>query len=107
MLVIGIALCIAGVVVMSAALLIYNGTPPGQMVTRELYRVSRNPLWLGMAAMLLGTCVAIGSWTAVMLWLTSAVAYHFRILGEEIAFVARYGAEYGDYQKRVPRYVFF
>ncbi len=106
-LVIGIALCLVGVVVMSAALLSYNSTPPGQMVTRGLYRVSRNPQWLGMAAMLLGTCVAIGSWTAVMLWLASAVGYHFRILGEEIACVAQYGAEYGDYQKRVPRYVFF
>ena len=103
----GIVLSVAGSIFMSAALLSYNRTPPGRMVTRGPYRVSRNPQWLGMAAMLLGACVAIGSWTAVMLWLVSAVGYHFRILGEEIACVARYGAEYGDYQKRVPRYVFF
>ena len=57
--------------------------------------------------MLLGACVAIGSWTAVMLWLVSAVGYHFRILGEETACAAQYGAEYGNYRNRVPRYVFF
>lgn len=106
-LLVGVALCVAGSAVMSAALLSYNRTPPGQMVTRGLYRVSRNPQWLGMAAMLLGTCVAIGSWSAVMLWLASAVGYHFRILGEETACLTQYGTEYGDYQKRVPRYVFF
>ena len=105
--VIGSAVSVAGSFLMSAALLSYNRTPSGEMVTRGLYRVSRNPQWLGMAAMLLGACVAIGSWTAVMLWLASAVGYHFRILGEETACAAQYGAAYGDYQQRVPRYVFF
>jgi protein-S-isoprenylcysteine O-methyltransferase Ste14 len=105
-LVVGLALCVVGIVVMSAALRIYNRTPPGEMVTRGLYRVSRNPQWLGMAAMLLGTCVAIGSWTAVALFLASAVGYHFRLLGEETACLAQYGTEYGDFMKRVPRYLF-
>ena len=104
---IGSALSVVGSILMSAALLSYNRTPTGQMVTRGLYRVSRNPQWLGMAAMLLGACVAIGSWIAVMLWLVSAFGYHFRILGEETACAAQYGAEYGDYRNRVPRYVFF
>ena len=57
LLVVGVALCVVGIVVMSAALQTYNRTPSGEMVTRGLYRVSRNPQWLGMAAMLLGTCV--------------------------------------------------
>ena len=98
---------VAGLVFMSAALLSYNRTPPGEMVTRGLYRVSRNPQWLGMAAMLLGICVAIGSWTAVVLWLASVVGYHFRILGEETACLAQYEAEYVSYLKRVPRYLLF
>ena len=105
--VIGSALSVAGSILMASALLSYNRTPTGQMVTRGTYRVSRNPQWLGMAAMLIGACVGIGSWTAVMLWLVSAVGYHFRILGEETACAAHYGAEYEDYRNRVPRYVFF
>ena len=107
LLVVGVALCVVGIVVMSAALQTYNRTPSGEMVTRGLYRVSRNPQWPGMAAMLLGTCVAIGSWTAVMFWSASAVGYHFRLLGEETACLAQYGTEYGDYMERVPRYLFF
>ena len=105
--VIGIVLCGVGSAVMSAALLSYKSTSPGKMVTRGLYRASRNPQWLGMAAMLLGTCVAIGSWTAVTLCLASAVGYHFRILGEETACLTQYGAAYEDYMKRVPRYLLF
>lgn len=101
--VMGLALCGVGLAVMCAALVQYKSTPPGLMVTRGLYRVSRNPQWLGMAAMLLGTCVAIGSWSAVVLWLGSAVGYHFRIRGEETACLTQYGAAYEDYVKRVPR----
>ena len=103
--VIGLALCGVGLAVMCAALLHFNNTPPGHLATRGLYRVSRNPQWLGMAAMLLGTCVAVGSWTAVMLWLASVVGYRFRIRGEETACLMQYGAAYGDYLKRVPRYL--
>ena len=104
---IGILMCVFGSVVMSAALLTYNRTSPGEMATQGLYRASRNPQWLGMAAMLFGTCVAIGSWTAVTLWLAAAVGYHFRILGEETACRRQYGAAYEDYLKRVPRYLLF
>jgi protein-S-isoprenylcysteine O-methyltransferase Ste14 len=38
--------------------------------------------------------------------LASAVGYHFRLLGEETACLAQYGTEYGDFMKRVPRYLF-
>ena len=105
--IVGSALWVVGSILALVALVSYNRTPAGQMVNQGLYRVSRNPQWLGMAAMLLGVCIAIGSWTAVVLWLVSAIGYHFRILGEETACAAQYGADYRDYRNRVPRYVVF
>ena len=90
---------------MIIALFDYRRTPAGRPVTRGLYRFTRNPQWLSLAAMLLGCCLAIGSCAAILLLLMAACFYHFRILGEERACLASYGSEYEDYLRRVPRYL--
>jgi hypothetical protein len=101
----GLAIYALGFTTMIIALFDYRGTPTGRPVTQGLYRFSRNPQWLSLAAMLLGCCLAIGSWAAIVLLLVAACFYHFRILGEERACLASYGDEYADYLQRVPRYL--
>jgi protein-S-isoprenylcysteine O-methyltransferase Ste14 len=96
-----------GFVGMMVALFNFRNTAPDQPVTQGFYRVSRNPQWMSLATMILGTCIAIGSWAAIILLLIAAVFYHFRILGEERACLNRYGEVYQNYLKRVPRYVLF
>jgi len=103
----GSALFLLGFAGMLVALFDFRSTPADQPVTRGFYRISRNPQWLTLATMFLGACIAIGSWAAVVLLLTAAVFYHFRILGEERACLERYGEPYRDYLKRVPRYFLF
>lgn len=105
--VVGMTVFVPGFVGMSSALWDYRNTPADHPVTRGLYRVSRNPQWVMLAMMFLGTSIAIGSWAAVMLFLASAGFYHFRILGEENACVTQYGASYRQYMTRVPRYLPF
>jgi protein-S-isoprenylcysteine O-methyltransferase Ste14 len=92
---------------MMVALFNYRNTAPDQPVTQGLYRVSRNPQWISLATMIMGTCIAIGSWAAIILLLIAAVFYHFRILGEERACLIRYGEAHRNYLKRVPRYILF
>lgn len=105
--VVGLGIFALGFIGMLVALFNFRNTPADQPVTRGLYRVSRNPQWVTLFAMLLGACIAIGSWTAVILLLIAAVFYHFRIRGEERACLARYGESYQDYLDRVPRYFLF
>lgn len=105
--VVGVILFALGFVGMIVALFNYKYTPAGQPVTGGLYRVSRNPQWLALVAMFLGTCIAIGSWTAVGLLSISVVFYHFRIRGEERACLSRYGEPYQELLDRVPRYFLF
>lgn len=101
---IGGALFVAGFVGMVVALVNYRNTPTDQPATGGLYRVSRNPQWVALSLMFLGTSIAVGSWAAVTLFLVAAGFYHFRILGEETACLKQYGASYKDYMDRVPRY---
>jgi protein-S-isoprenylcysteine O-methyltransferase Ste14 len=101
----GLAIYALGFTTMIIALSDYRRTPAGRPVSRGLYRFSRNPQWLSLAAILLGCCLAIGSWAGILLLLAAACFYHFRILGEERACLASYGSEYEDYLQRVPRYL--
>ncbi|MBU1748286.1 MAG: phosphatidylethanolamine N-methyltransferase family protein, partial [Chloroflexi bacterium] len=76
--VVGLVTFALGFVGMIVALFNFRNTPAGQPVTSGLYRVSRNPQWVTLFTMFLGNCIAIGSWTAVVLLLIAAVFYHFR-----------------------------
>jgi protein-S-isoprenylcysteine O-methyltransferase Ste14 len=105
--VVGMIVFAVGFVGMMSALIVFGRTPLDQPVTGGLYRISRNPQWVSLALMLLGTCIAVGSWTAVLLLLVATVFYHFRILGEERACLKRYGEPYRQFLERVPRYFLF
>jgi protein-S-isoprenylcysteine O-methyltransferase Ste14 len=56
---------------------------------------------------LIGTCIAMGSWLALLVQILSSVFLHTRILAEEQACLQRYGEAYRDLMKRVPRYFLF
>lgn len=104
---IGLAIFLAGYGLMLIALFNFARTRVDRPVNKGVYRLSRNPQWVGLAMMFLGTALAIGSWMAVILVALSAVFYHFRILGEERSCSAKYGEAYESYLGQVPRYFAF
>ena len=102
---IGLSIYGLGFIGMLVALFNYRNTPPGEPVTRGLYRVSRNPQWLTLATMFAGASIAVGSGIAFLFIAIAAVFYHFRILGEERSCQMRYGESYLAYTQQVPRYL--
>lgn len=77
-----------------------------RLVTQGFFRITRNPMYLGMA-LLLGAVAAWGfAWghLAVIVlfiwWMT-----RFQIIPEERALEARFGEEYRDYKANVRRWV--
>ena len=70
------------------------------------YRLSRNPIYLGMAVSLAGIAVLLGSatpWIAVLVfvWLISALF----IRQEEAMLENHFGAQYLEYKARVRRWI--
>lgn len=43
--------------------------PPGKLVTQGMFRISRNPMYLGFALALLGCSIALGAFTPFLVWL--------------------------------------
>ncbi|MDO9546509.1 MAG: methyltransferase [Pelolinea sp.] len=101
---IGMVLYALGCITMFIALFEYRATPADKPVCTGIYQYSRNPQWVGLALMFLGTAVACGNGLAVLLFICGLVLYHFRIQGEEKACLAAYGKPYQEYLNAVRRY---
>ncbi|HJZ84265.1 MAG TPA: isoprenylcysteine carboxylmethyltransferase family protein [Polyangia bacterium] len=81
--------------------------PPRHLVVRGLYRFTRNPMYNGVLALLLGQAwlfrsVALVEYTAAVF-----AGFHlFVVLYEEPTLESRFGDSYREYRRRVPRWGF-
>ena len=106
----------AGIVLVASAVLITvwsvvsfgreASDQPSRLRTTGPYGISRNPMYLSWSLMILGLGFVVGSW-----WLLGAAALatavtHFRVIpGEERFLAERFGDEYVNYQRQVPRWL--
>ena len=76
------------------------------LVTGGVYKVTRNPMYLGMALVLAGFAVFLAA-PAALLGPVAFVAYitRFQIVPEERVMRAKFGAVFEDYAARVRRSV--
>lgn len=87
-----------------------TGLLPGQatttLVTTGVYRLSRNPLYVGFAGLHLGLGLALGSvWALAALPVAVLAVTWGAILPEEAYLAQRFGAEYADYRNKVRRWL--
>ena len=88
-----------------------RGTPapfaaPDRFVARGSYRVVRNPMYVGVLALIVGQALLLGR-EVLLLWAgVAALLFHlFVVLHEEPELRNRFGTEYEDYRRRVGRWV--
>lgn len=107
--IIGCAICVAGVVSFKLAKTTVNPNKPEQaskLVTSGIYRISRNPMYLGFAFILAGWGVWLSSVWA-MLGVIGFIGYLtlFQIMPEERALTKLFGDEFTIYKARVRRWL--
>ena len=105
----GLALAFAGIREFRAARTTFNPMHPEQavaMVTGGIYRFTRNPMYLGLALLLLAFVVRLSVWPGVIVVLLF-VAYmnRFQIRPEEAALEARFGDTAREYRRTVRRWI--
>lgn len=103
----GLGLAIAGRLTFArAGTEIYTFREPGRLVTGGVFRISRNPMYLGMLLLLAGVAVLLGSLAPFMVAVFFAiVADRWYIRYEEAAMDAKFGAEYRAYRQRTRRWL--
>lgn len=76
------------------------------LVTTGVYRISRNPMYLGMLSVLIGVAVTVGATTALLVPPIFAAIVQLRFIqGEEQMLREAYPQEYAAYCKKVRRWV--
>ncbi len=105
----GIGIALAGVLEFRRAQTTVNPLKPetsSRLVTSGIYRHTRNPMYLGMAVVLLAWAAWLSSaWSLLGIAMFAAYITRFQILPEETALQRIFGAEFDEYRERVRRWL--
>lgn len=107
--VVGVAICVLGVAAFRQAKTTVNPLQPEQaatLVTQGIYRVSRNPMYLGFALILVAWVVYLSVWPGLLV-VAIFILYinHFQIAPEERALQTRFGQAFLAYKNSVRRWL--
>jgi protein-S-isoprenylcysteine O-methyltransferase Ste14 len=101
----GLPIYLVGLIAFTTVFVDFATTPPDKLVTKGIYRYSRNPMQLSISLLLLGAGIATASW----IYLSLAVVYMIIPLlwlgAEEKHLLKFYGDAYREYRNRTPRWV--
>lgn len=82
------------------------GEEPPNLVSRGLYRVSRNPMYVGVLLVVFGQAIIFASGTLALYGMGLALAFHLVVVGlEEPHLRKQRGSLYVEYCSHVPRWL--
>ncbi len=110
---IGVLCCLGGIVLMLWSLLSFGRSfrvgidveHPDTLVTTGAFSVSRNPIYVAFALVLLGQFLVFPNWILLLYMGAGIWLFHRQVLREEDYLKQHYGREYQEYCQRVRRYV--
>ncbi len=106
---IGAAFDVAGIIAFRRAKTTVNPMKPEKsaaLVSSGIYRITRNPMYVGMAFILLAWAVYLASpWALIGPLAFAAYITRFQIRPEERVLATRFGAEFASYRARVRRWL--
>lgn len=76
-----------------------------ELVTGGIYKISRNPAFVGFDLMYIGTSFAISNIVLIILSLICIILMHLQIKEEERFLTETFKDEYLEYKKKVKRYL--
>ena len=106
---VGACFDVAGIIAFRRAKTTVNPMKPEKsaaLVSTGVYRITRNPMYVGMVFILLAWAVYLTSaWALFGPLVFAAYITHFQIKPEERVLAARFGVEFASYQARVRRWL--
>jgi protein-S-isoprenylcysteine O-methyltransferase Ste14 len=108
----GVLFCVAGLLLLLWSLISFgqsfrvgiDADHPDTLVTSGIFAISRNPIYVAFACVLIGQFLIFSNWM-LLAYLGAAVwLFHRQVLREEEYLEMHYGREYLEYCKRVRRY---
>jgi protein-S-isoprenylcysteine O-methyltransferase Ste14 len=102
---VGLLVYLFGCILTFVAAANLSSTPTDRPATKGLYRISRNPVYLGMILSFIGIGIACASWLWLLLGAINTILQHILIASEERWCLEKYGDAYREYMNRTPRWI--
>jgi protein-S-isoprenylcysteine O-methyltransferase Ste14 len=83
----------------------YNYEQDTQLVTNGIYRISRNPAFVGFNLLYMGGSLAFPNIINIVFTVVVVILFHIQILGEEKFLADKFGETYCEYKNKVRRYL--
>lgn len=84
-----------------------NSEQSTQLITNGIYRLGRNPAFVGFDLLYIGITMAFPNWILLIVSCMGVVMMHFQIIEEEKHLAMVFGEDYNTYKKRTSRYFLF
>jgi protein-S-isoprenylcysteine O-methyltransferase Ste14 len=102
---IGIPVFMLGLAGYIRAMYDYATTPPGQPVTKCIYRISRNPQQIMSAMLWIGAGLLLGEYVIIICCILQLILSYPGFLAQEQTCIKKYGQAYIDYMNKTGRYI--
>ena len=104
--ILGLIFIVAGLLWLGSSTRVGLPKEETELKTGGIYRITRNPIYVGLHIMVLGAMLYLMHPLVVIFGLYSVVVYHYIILSEEKFLGKRFGDKYRDYLEITKRYFF-
>jgi protein-S-isoprenylcysteine O-methyltransferase Ste14 len=102
---IGLVIFLVGLAIIMIAIINFATTPMNELVTRGVYRYSRNPGYAALVLIYFGVSIASASWIFLLVTIMWAVLHSVAVKDEERDCLERYGLAYREYMNRTPKWI--
>ena len=101
----GLPIYLLGLISYAMVFVGFATTPPDKLVTKGIYRYSRNPMHLSVILLLIGVGIAAASWIFLLLSVAYMIVPLLWVDAEERHLLKLYGDAYREYTGRTPRWI--
>ena len=110
---VGVLFCLAGLSMLLWSLISFGQSfrvgidteHPDKLITSGVFAISRNPIYVAFALILLGQFLIFPNWILLVYVAAGTWLFHRQVLREEEYLQQHYGKEYSEYRNRVRRYL--
>jgi protein-S-isoprenylcysteine O-methyltransferase Ste14 len=101
----GLVIYLFGVALSIVAVLNFATSPKDKVITKGLYSISRNPMYIGLILIQIGLGIICSSWLYLLLTLVLLILLNENLSAEERYCLYRYGDSYREYRNKTPRWL--
>ncbi len=101
----GLLSYLLGMLVVILGLLSFYATPIDNPVTKGVYSISRNPMYVGNFFTNMGITMACHSWVFLLVTIVAIILENNIVTGEERTCLKLYGDAYREYMNRTPKWI--